>query len=179
MKKSLVIAAVLLLLCSCTKQGSGGSVRTVERYGRTYTIDGENQTIAYEGVVYGFDIQSSGGGGYSATFTAPDGSTSFWAQSGNTGYGGGSDDWDPNVWPSDLADALGGGSWSGRERSGSPLLGMLLAALGAFNALAPKAVWYLSHGWRYRNAEPSEAALFFNRAGGVFLVLFGIVLFFV
>ena len=56
---------------------------------------------------------------------------------------------------------------------------MLLIALGAFNALAPKAAWYLSHGWRYKNAEPSEAALFFSRAGGVVLIFFGIILFFV
>lgn len=177
MKKWLVIAAVLLLLCSCSKQESGGSTRTVERYGRTYTIDSENQTIIYEGVVYSFDIQPYGGG-YSATFTAPDGSTGFWERSGNTGHGGWSDDWDTDVSPGDLADALWGGSQS-RQRSGNPLLGVLFIALGAFNALTPGTAWYLSHGWRYKDAEPSEAALFFNRAGGVFLILFGIVLFFV
>ena len=75
--------------------------------------------------------------------------------------------------------AAPGAVGSGGHRSGSPLLGMLLIALGAFNALAPKAAWYLSHGWRYKNAEPSEAALFFSRAGGVVLIFFGIILFFV
>ena len=171
MKKLLMIAAALLL-CSCAGKESS-PVRTVESYGRVYTVDTENQTITYEGVVYSFDIESSGGQGYSVRFTAPDGATSFWNEDGMGGVGGSSDDWDMNVWPSDLAKALNGGSQSARRGTGNPLLGLLLIAL------APGTAWYLSHGWRFKDAEPSEAALFFSRAGGIVAIFIGIIFFFV
>ena len=178
MKKLLMIAAALLLLCSCAGKESS-PVRTVESYGRVYTVDTENQTITYEGVVYSFDIESSGGQGYSVRFTAPDGATSFWNEVGMGGAGGWSDDWDMDVWPSDLAKALNGGSQSARRGTGNPLLGLLLIAIGAFHALAPGTAWYLSHGWRFKDAEPSEAALFFSRAGGMVAIFIGIIFFFV
>ena len=177
MKKLLMIAAALLL-CSCAGKESS-PVRTVESYGRVYTVDTENQTITYEGVVYSFDIESSGGQGYSVHFTAPDGATSFWNEVGMGGAGGWSDDWDMDVWPSDLAKALNGGSQSARRGTGNPLLGLLLIAIGAFHALAPGTAWYLSHGWRFKDAEPSEAALFFSRAGGIVAIFIGIIFFFV
>ncbi|HIX66021.1 MAG TPA: histidine kinase [Candidatus Anaerotruncus excrementipullorum] len=43
---------------------------------------------------------------------------------------------------------------------------VLLAALGGFNLLLPRASWYLSYGWRYKNAEPSDLVLAINRIGG-------------
>ena len=139
-------------------------------------MDFNAQTVAYQGVVYSFCRSASGGQDYSVTFTAPDGSTAFWRQSKYTGSGGWSTGWDESVHPGDLADALIQGIGPEQERSGNPVAGLLFIALGAFNALAPNGAWYISYGWRFKDAEPSEMALGLGRAGGVAAILLGLVI---
>lgn len=53
---------------------------------------------------------------------------------------------------------------------------LLLMALGLFEAVFPKATWYLGYGWRYKDAEPSDAALLFSRLGGIAATVIGFVL---
>lgn len=54
---------------------------------------------------------------------------------------------------------------------------LLLLLLGAANTAWPKGAWYLETGWKFRNVEPSEAALLFNRLAGIaMLVVAGILL---
>ena len=74
---------------------------------------------------------------------------------------------------------LGTDRASPEESGGSPPLGLLLIALGIWGAAAPRSVWYLSYGWRFKNAEPSEAALLAERLGGGVAVVVGIILCFV
>ena len=68
-----------------------------------------------------------------------------------------------------------------RGLSGNLFLGAVLVLLGLFAVLSPKNIWYLSWGWRYKGAEPSDAALMLERLGGVvvtavgLLVCFGII----
>ena len=64
----------------------------------------------------------------------------------------------------------------GRSRSGpSPVLAFVLMALGAWNLLAPKSAWWISRGWWYRNAQPSDLALGFYRVAGVLLLAAGLI----
>ena len=56
---------------------------------------------------------------------------------------------------------------------GYALLGIFLLAVGAWNTFAPRMAWYFSYGWRFRNAEPSDAALAFQGVGGVVFLLAG------
>ena len=172
-KLAFLLPAMLLLLCAC---GGEEATRTytVERYGRTYTVDQEARTVTYQGVTYSFAISSG-----TVTFTAPDGSTAYWHETEQVGSGGWSDGWDESVHPGDLSDALTHGPGHSRDRSGSPLAGLVLIAVGAFNTLAPSTAWYLSYGWKFKDAEPSEAALGLGRAGGVISILLGLVLCFV
>lgn len=58
------------------------------------------------------------------------------------------------------------------------LVGLVLIIVGFVNVLSPKSGWYLSHGWRYKDAEPSEAALFFARLGGVVGIIVGLIFMF-
>lgn len=55
-------------------------------------------------------------------------------------------------------------------------MGFLLILIGLFNLITPETSWYLKYGWRYKDAEPSEAAIVFGRIGGVVAILIGIVL---
>lgn len=40
---------------------------------------------------------------------------------------------------------------------------------------SPRTSWYLQEGWKYKNVEPSDAALTMVRIGGVLGVIGGIV----
>ena len=88
-----LLAAALIFLASC---GHGGTsqVYDVEHNGKIFTVDQANQTIASEGHIYSFEV-SGNGGNVKFKVTYPDGSTYWWSQGGNVGYGGWSDDYDP------------------------------------------------------------------------------------
>lgn len=59
------------------------------------------------------------------------------------------------------------------------LLAIVLLGVGLFNILSPQTAWYLSEGWKFRDAEPSDLALGLARAGGVVCCLIGVILIFV
>ena len=54
------------------------------------------------------------------------------------------------------------------------LIGLFCIIVGLVNAISPAIGWYLGRGWRYKDAEPSEAALLWGRVGGVVAILIGI-----
>ena len=39
----------------------------------------------------------------------------------------------------------------------------------------PRAMWFLSEGWKFKNVEPSGCALLATRIGGLFGIVFGTV----
>ena len=52
----------------------------------------------------------------------------------------------------------------------SVLLLLVLLGIGIFSAAYPYGAWYLERGWYYKDAEPSDAALLFNRVVGILLL---------
>ena len=49
--------------------------------------------------------------------------------------------------------------------------------IGGINTACPQLTWYLDVGWKVKDAEPSEAALTWNRiVGVVLLVIAGIMI---
>ena len=96
---------------------------------------------------------------------------------GYGGAGGWSDDYNPPAYAEGdiLWDVLDMKSPAEKQSRGGPIfLGLLVIGLGMIDVVWPRTGWYLSHGWRYKNAEPSEAALFFGRMGGIVVVLLGL-----
>lgn len=57
-------------------------------------------------------------------------------------------------------------------------LGFIFILIGVINVAAPEIGWNLRYGWRYRDAEPSDAALIWGRVGGVAAIIVGILCFF-
>ncbi len=55
-------------------------------------------------------------------------------------------------------------------------MGILLMIIGLFNLISPQTGWYLSYGWRFKDAEPSDAALVMARIGGGIAILIGVIL---
>jgi len=56
------------------------------------------------------------------------------------------------------------------------LMGFVFLILGIIMTASPYTGWYLSTGWRFKDAEPSDTALFMNRVSGVIGVIVGLVL---
>jgi hypothetical protein len=78
----------------------------------------------------------------------------------------------PNVWQSSM-------SIYNAEREVhimNGFVGFVLIVLGVITVASPYAAWYLSIGWKFKDAEPSEAALFMHRLGGVIATIVGLVL---
>lgn len=175
MKKTVLIAlfALLCLLCAC------GSVR--EPYGVTirgqeFWIDPETQTISFGADVYRYAFS-----GRTTTVTYPNGAQYVYEQNVNGLGGSGSwgDAYDETRYVSGgtlvevLAAEMPG------EKGGGDLWfpALLLIALGLWNLLAPRSVWYLSHGMWYQNAEPSAVGLTLIRVGGGVAAAAGAVIF--
>lgn len=172
----LFLAALLLvLLCAC--EGESKNIYTATDGERTYTIDLEAQTISYDDVVCQFSLSSGAYPTFCVTY--PDGS-SWWRKSYETSWSSGwSDDYDENRYvPGELLWSMLGGQSS--EQSGGSggylLIGLLLVGLGIFYVAAPRASWYLSHGWKFKDVEPSDAALTLRRFGGVAAILIGAIM---
>lgn len=63
-----------------------------------------------------------------------------------------------------------------RAPSGSTfLVGLLLIGLGIWNAVSPQTAWYLSHGWKFKDAEPSDMAIGAYRFSGVLAAIAGLI----
>jgi hypothetical protein len=140
--------------------------------GRTYSVDLDRQTVAFDGVVCTFEIVD----GKVFQVTYPDGST-YWRNA--DGDSGCSDDYDgaryaPGdamwcaVFGTDQQQSSGGQYW---------LVGVVCVAVGALNILSPRAVWRIRYGWHRKDASPSPATLAASRGIGVLCVVAGIVFF--
>lgn len=178
------IAGVLAALCLLFLSGCGNTgdpnVYDVEYGGKTYTVDQNEQTIAVDGYACQFEV-TGGGNSTKVTITYPDGSSWWHNWSGNSGYGGMSMDYDESRYESGytLWNVLEQDRPGTRSDSTHAGLGILLLIFGILEAACPKVSWYLGHGWRYKNAEPSDLALGLGRAVGVLMVVTGVICFFV
>lgn len=79
-----------------------------------------------------------------------------------------------------LARALSSASYRPETVNGSrvsPIESVVLLLVGIWLVFSPKSAWWVSVGWRFKNAEPSDLALMLNRIGGGILVFIGIISF--
>lgn len=52
------------------------------------------------------------------------------------------------------------------------LIKIILVVFSVISIINPKLAWELSEGWKFKNAEPSNAYLISTRIGAVFVLLF-------
>ena len=168
MKRFVLIFCVmtLALLCACGREPLSP---VYEKNG--YTVDTQAQTITKGEDV----IRYSYGYNRVITFTYPDNTTTSWSQNGT---GTSSLFFDFDRWPGalELIDVLDRDDLPERK-TGNPL-GLLLIPLGVLQAVFPQAFWFINHGWKFKDAEPSELALGLGRAGGVLVAIIGLFLLF-
>lgn len=173
MKKCLFLPLMLLCLlfsaCSPAKEESSHVVKI----GTTiFTVDPQTGSISDGANLYRYTSS-----GNTVEFTYPDGST-YWCRYHNSSgvasfrSGSYSDDYDPSRYVDGmtLCDVLEKNAPKERPEKNVFLI-LILMAVGLFNTISPRSSWYLGYGWRFKDAEPSEAALLFTRAGGILLLI--------
>lgn len=177
-----LVFAAILLFAGCQREPAP-TVYTIDVYGATYIVDTENCTISDGTYTYGYEYADSGnsvdftypnGEVYGASITAANnsiGGVSAGAISADYDYSSGYTD------PFTLYRAL----TSPREKerasdTNHPFVALLLCGVGIFNLAAPKASWYLSYGWRFKDAEPSDAYMALARIGGGIAVVIGVIM---
>ncbi|MDO5293713.1 MAG: hypothetical protein Q4F05_13315 [bacterium] len=182
-KRIFLIAIILVLsLCACSSSTSKADTYTVSKEGVSYTVDRNNSVISDESHEYHYTISGTSER-YDIDIIYPDDSTYWWHGDSNgamsSSYGGGSDDYDENryVPGGTLCDILEENELR-HVSSVNIIFVIILAVIGVFNVIWPYISWYLGYGWRYRDTEPSDAALVFNRISGIILILIAIVMIF-
>ncbi len=168
---AILLLCLALTLSACTQHSS---TYTAERNGKAFLVDTESCTIT-EGdnrYHYKFSIDQ---GRDSITITYPNGSSYWWSQSRD--MGGWSPDYDETAYTDGdtLCQLVRLGLPKGGP-DGKVLCALALMLLGLLHLAFPKAAWYISYGWRYKDAEPSDAALIFARIGGVAAMILGFLL---
>jgi len=171
---SLLVLALLLTGCG----SKDPEPYTYNVNNRTLNIYPESGTIVDGLDVYRYTRTEKDSGEIDYVITYPNGGRYNWTKTKNGGYGGGSGINDHLYLSGDvLIWALEAGEPA--RKVGSPILGIPLIVLGAWHALSPETVWYLKQGWMFRNAEPSDAAQFFIRFGGIGIAVMGLIACFV
>lgn len=178
MKRFLALCAALcfLLLAACGADKGDPNVYDVEYNGKIYSVNQTESTISVDGYTCEFNVTGSQHD-QRFTVTYPDGSTysgSGWAGSHSEGF-------DPEQYVSGdiLWEVLEQDRPGTRQNNTHGGLGILLLIFGVLEAAFPQVSWWLSHGWRYKNAEPSDLALGLGRTAGIIMILAGIICFFV
>jgi hypothetical protein len=174
--KKLVLGLIFfltVLLSSCGIKNQ--DVYNIIYEDETFSIDTVNKTILHEDQTYKFDIN-----GTTTTITFPDNSKYWWTQQDNIGFGGWSDDYKESKYVSGniLVKVLAREIPTNKNDKNYLLVAIFLA-LGVWNIVSPYSAWYASYGWRYKNAEPSEAAITITRIGGILLILVGVIAIFI
>jgi len=176
MKQLRILLLVLLLAAVLLGCGEQANTYTFSQNGTELLVDTEHKTIS-DGIntyQYTYSAEESS---FSVTITYPNGASYRYSQSGGFGTGSWSDNYDESTYVDGdtLVDAVqeGASKWVKPKMSFGALI---LIALGAVEVGFPKVFWYLRYGWRYKDAEPSDAALIFARIGGIVVIILGIML---
>ena len=179
MKKRLrVVFLVLLMAASLIGCGEQETVYEADINGIALQVDIAEKTISDGKHIYRYNF-SGDFSSYHVKITYPNGSSYWWSESEYSGAGSWSDDYvadayvSGNILVSAVAAAEGVDNTK-QGNFGNVLAGLILIAFGVFELFAPETAWYLGYGWRYKDAEPSDAALTASRVGGGIAVFMGI-----
>ena len=176
MKRVFSILFVLLLSLSLAGCGQHENIYTVSKNGKNFQINRLEKTISEGNYTYHYKLTGTDSS-FNVTITYPNGSTYWYNQSGMTGQGGWSDDYAEDAYTSGdiLVDVLQE-QVPASANPGKIIGAISVIALGLLYSVFPNVFWYLRYGWRYKDAEPSDAALILARIGGIIAVVIGIVL---
>ena len=178
MKKTIPIILCLLLvllMVGCAKEDNNAIKKvTINKNGIRFDVDTKNHTIEDGSFTYSYAINNS-----EIVIRYPDGQTYTWKESNGIGTGATSLDFDysthmdPSVLLSVIEDAHKTSSKIPHKNMG---VGIILLLIGIVYAVWPQKLWFISWGWRYKNAEPSDLAIGVFRVAGVIIGIIGLII---
>jgi len=174
MQRFCLVFLALVIALSLFGCGQQGPVSVTDRYGKEYTLDREQQTLSDGTHTYEYTF-SGDSENFDVSIKYPNGASYQYHGSNGLGNMSWSKNYDETTYARGdvLAELLA--DYAPKRGIGGRILGALaLIGLGIFQLACPEAAWHLSYGWRYRNAEPSDAALVFGRIAGGIVVIVGI-----
>lgn len=176
MKRLSPLLLILLLFLTGCNQKQIKESYTVERDGMQFVVDTENCTITHGEDVYRYAIDEN-----STTIIYPDDTYFTWNYNEYGATGGGNNfgaEYISNTILVDIAEEAQPRKSETKSMS-VIIVSLIVGACGVIMILAPKAAWYLQHGWLFKDAEPSAAALMIGRISGVVLVIFALIILFI
>lgn len=183
MKKILILTLCLILLTGCGKSEPNDAAKTYEivvyNTGMTVTFDENTRsagTIRDGNDIYHFEYKING----DLEIIYPNGSKAAFNE--KRGIGTGSIGSPVDDYPSVIAfswalDDIVESKSEKSEGRGRMLLGILLVVSGCIMMFSTKGVWMLNHGWKYKNAQPSEIYLGITKVMGGIVAFIGIMAF--
>ena len=170
-----------LLLLALILSGCAGEVQPYEyvRDDISVTVDPIQCRITCGEDVYLYEVEKTEIR-TSYVIQYPNGAIFQWTSGEYGGAGGWTDDYDESTYiPGEiLVDALDQAVRQAaphRERNGNVGIGLLLIGLGSVSFFIPHLPFYLKYGWRFENAEPSDAYITVTRIGGAIAAVVGLV----
>ena len=167
-----LLLCLLLGLAGCAQQAP--AVYEATRRGQTFTVDTENHTITHGQDIYYYRLSGS-----TIEIHYPNGASYWFTVTKTGGMGGWDGDYnterylDGSLMADELEQYLDGQKTAPAKNW---LLILAVAAMGVWELISPETAWYLSHGWLYRDAEPSAAALVVGRISGVIALVLAVCL---
>jgi len=159
---AILLLCVMLCLCGCS-MGAPKQLQFTTINGVEYIVNSELKTIQANDVVYPYVFE-----GDHITITYPNGATYWWTVTSTGGHGGWTGDYDAVTYADGdiLVSLLLQETPAPKHGEGYYLAMAVLGIIGLLNLITPKVAWYVGYGWHFKNGEPSEASLTFNRIIG-------------
>ena len=182
MKRRMIFPILLLTLCllaGCAANSNTPATYTVEHEGVTYQVDTQAGTLSDGAHTYGYTF-SGDSRSYSVEILYPDGSSYWFRMDTGVGQGGWSDDYDDSRYTDGdtLCEVLRQKAPAPRRDAPPIVIILVMVPIGLFSLLAQQTAWQLEYGWRFKDAEPSDTALAFQRIGGAVVLVVAFILFF-
>ena len=171
----ILITFLLLTLTACNQDNN----YTITKENKTFIIDTVKQTISYNNDIYEYEINGS-----SYEIIYPNKSKYWYSKEENNGVtigiGGSSSDYNeteyiPGSLLIDIISEINSSIFSQKNT----LFIFILLIIGFWNLISPYSSWYISYGWKYKNAEPSNIAINLTRTIGILIILLTVVFIFI
>ena len=195
MKKILVFIVFIVLLTGCGGGSSSSNAIAIDYIAGDYItgVDGQNVTISFDDNTRSAGTISSDNGIYRFSYET-DGTFNIIYPDGyvhtHRNAQGAMLDWTGEKSPEELGyinaiflaeavneavmNPIGINNANARTKEVPLIASLLIIAVGIWQTCSPKSMWWLSKGWLYKNAEPSDMALIMYGFGGVVIVFVGI-----
>ena len=186
----LLIVTLLVTLCGCSRLEApvGNIIGTDFSANGTlvdYSLSAQTKELTYNGTRYTFDISYSDN---SITYTIyyPNGGMYYETRGSGGGPIGWSDKYEPLLTtPSgeELVEFLSQRYYISHSAPSvvNIVMALICLGVGCFNLFLPEAAWYWAHmfrSWQYESVEPSDAGIVWTRMGGIFIIIMGVIAFF-